>query len=187
MKIFTISGYAGSGKDTAAGLIQEFLNANGARVLITHNADLLKYICKTYFGWDGIKDEKGRTILQYIGTDIVRKKDPDFWVRFIVSVLTLFRDTWDYVLIPDCRFPNEIAVLKDSGFDVTTIRVHRDAIKSALTKEQQNHPSETALDGYQFDWHINNDGSLEDLRNRVCEFLESGYHFHQITFDELLD
>ena len=43
-------------------------------------------------GNDGLpdKDEKGRHILQYVGTDVIRKQAPDFWVDFISSVLTYF-------------------------------------------------------------------------------------------------
>ena len=49
MKICCISAKARHGKDTAAELIKEHLEAQGQRVLITHFADLLKYICKQIF------------------------------------------------------------------------------------------------------------------------------------------
>lgn len=110
MKVFAISGHAQNGKDTVAGMMANKLTENGNRVLVAHYADLLKYICRTYFGWNGEKDERGRHILQYVGTDVVRQKAPDFWVDFIVSILTLFDSTWDYVIIPDSRFPNEVNV-----------------------------------------------------------------------------
>ena len=46
MKVITISGKAQNGKDTTAGLLKAALEADGYKVLITHYADLLKYICK---------------------------------------------------------------------------------------------------------------------------------------------
>ena len=51
MKVITISGKAQNGKDTTAGLLKAALEADGYKVLITHYADLLKYICKQFFGY----------------------------------------------------------------------------------------------------------------------------------------
>ena len=167
MKILTISGHAQNGKDTVADLLRDALKADGNRVLVTHYADLLKYMCRTFFDWDGNKDEKGRHILQYVGTDVIRKQAPDFWVDFISSVLAYFNENWDWVLIPDSRFPNEIDKLVSNGFDVTHIRVVRPNFKSPLTEEQQKHPSETALDNVEPDFYIYNEGSIEDLEAKI--------------------
>ena len=170
MKILCISGKARHGKDFTAENLAEDLRILGKKVLITHNADLLKFMCKNLFGWNGEKDEKGRHILQYVGTDVVRKKTPDFWVDFLISVFNLFPDEWDYVIIPDCRFPNEIEKLKESGFDVTHIRVERVnftvgilghiniPFDNGLTEEAKSHISETALDNYPADICITNNG-----------------------------
>ena len=80
MKIITISGKAKHGKDCTATLIKKQLEEKRNKVLVTHFADLLKYICKTFFDWDGKKNKEGRSILQYVGTDIIRKQNPDYWV-----------------------------------------------------------------------------------------------------------
>ena len=167
MKVIAISGKAGHGKDAVAGYLKECLEAKGKRVLVTHYADLLKYICKTFFGWDGQKDEKGRTMFQQVGTEGIRSKEPDYFVGFVADMLYFFGDQWDYVLIPDTRFPNEIDYLKDAGFDVIYIRVIRENFESLLTEEQQNHPSETALDEYEADVMLYNDSDLENLKFSV--------------------
>lgn len=184
MKIITISGKAQNGKDTTAAFMKEALESDGYTVLITHYADLLKYICQKFFGWDGEKDQRGRGVLQYVGTDVVRAKWPDFWVDFIGNVLDLFPDKWDYVLIPDCRFQNEIYTLKRRGFDVTHLRIVRDGFENHLTQEQQNHPSETALDGTEPGYVIHNSGSLDDLRVSVAELLIEMNGYHQVTMEE---
>ena len=101
MKVITISGKAQNGKDTTAGFLKDALEADGYSVLITHYGDLLKYICQKFFNWNGEKDEKGRSLLQYVGTDVIRAEQPDFWVGFVSNILDLFPDTWDYVLIPE--------------------------------------------------------------------------------------
>ena len=173
------------GKDTTAGLLKAALEADGYKVLITHYADLLKYICKQFFGWDGQKDDAGRHILQYVGTDIIRQKRPDYWVGFVASILELFPNEWDYVLIPDCRFPNEIDYLKEAGLDTVNLRVVRKNFKSPLTPEQQVHPSETALDDVEPDYYITNNGSMTDLKRNVIDWLVEYLGSHQMTIDEL--
>lgn len=185
MKVICISGKAQNGKDTTANILNDILSADGYRVLIAHYGDLVKYICKQFFGWNGIKDEKGRTILQHVGTDVVRTKNPEYWVNFIVEVLKLFDGEWDYVLIPDCRFPNEIDCMKANGFDATHIRVVRDGFVSPLTPEQQRHPSETALDDVKPDAYIHNAGNLGDLNMAIVEWLTEWSGGHQMTIDEL--
>ena len=171
MQVIAISGHAQNGKDTVANLLSSKLNDLGYQVLITHYADLLKYICKTFFGWDGNKDEDGRRLLQYVGTDIIKNRFPNFWVDFIAFILKNFSDNWDWVLIPDTRFPNEIHRLREEGFDVIHLRVVRGNFKSPLTPEQQQHPSETALYSELPDYFIHNNGTLEDLDVVVSELL----------------
>lgn len=179
MKIVCISGKAQNGKDTTATILSEILEAQGNRVLIAHFGDLVKYVCRTFFGWDGKKDEKGRTILQYVGTDKIRAVSPDYWANFIVSILDIFRDEWDYVLLPDCRFPNEYEIFKTYNMDAVLVRIVRSNFESPLTPEQQKHLSEVALDNYPYDAVIVNDGSIDDLRNAIdgfAEYLKGGNH-----------
>ena len=168
MKVVCISGKAQHGKDTTALLLKDSLEENSKRVLITHYADLLKYICTKFFDWNGEKDEVGRTLLQYVGTDVIRKQQPDYWVEFITGILKLFKDEWDYVLIPDCRFPNEYETLVKNGFNTYFIRVVRENYISPLSVEQQTHQSEVALDNYKHDNIVKNT-SLEELAKNARE------------------
>ena len=179
-KIILISGKAQSSKDTSAQFMKSHLESKGERVLICHYADLLKYICKTFFDWDGNKDDKGRTLLQYVGTDVIRMKNnrPDYWVDFIIDILWMFYDEWDYVLIPDTRFTNEVERMKsefNGSWDyslVQSIRVNRPNFDSGLSIEQLSHPSECALDGYEFDHYITNDGTLDELNDKIKVLLD---------------
>ena len=173
MKVIPISGKAGHGKDTLAGFLKEDLERRGKKVLVTHYGDLIKYVCKTFFNWNGLKDQAGRTLLQHVGTEGVRSKSPDYWVRFVCDMLTFFNGEWDYVLIPDARFPNEIDMLREKGFDVTHIRITRPEF-NMLTEEQQKHKTETALDDYHDNRvEIINDGTAEDLRNKAGKLIEN--------------
>lgn len=166
-KIILVSGHAQNGKDTLAEAIKHEHEHCGANVKVVHFADLLKFICQTYFGWNGEKDAEGRRMLQYVGTDLVRMRNPDYWVDFVGDLLELFGETWDYVIIPDCRFPNEITKLTECGFDTVHVRIIRDNFDNRLTEEQKNHPSETALDNFPADIYIHNNGTLDDLYKKV--------------------
>lgn len=163
-KIICISGKAGHGKDATGEFMRQFLVGKGKAAIVLHYADLLKYICTQCFEWNGIKDETGRSLLQYVGTDIVRKRDENFWVDYIARFLKVFEGEWDYAIIPDCRFPNECSRLKDSGFNVSHVRVVRTGFDTALSESQQAHISETAMLHVVPDYNIHNHSSLEQLK-----------------------
>lgn len=171
MKVILVSGKAQSGKDFTATVMKEYLESKCKSVLVIHFADLLKWECKNFFGWDGKKDAKGRELLQYVGTDVVRKRNPDYWVRFVNDFLEMFNYQWDYVIIPDVRFPNEVEGLSDS-FDKVSIRIERPEFDNELGDAQQ-HTSETALDNYEFEHTLVNDGTdkfLEAIKKFLSKF-----------------
>lgn len=170
MKVICISGKARHGKDTAAVFMKNYLEEKHKRVLIVHYGDLVKHVCRTFFDWNGKKDNAGRSLLQFVGTDAIRKKQPNYWVQFICDMLEFFENEWDYVLIPDCRFPNEYEELKQKGFDTYLIRIIRDNYDNELSPKQQEHVSETALDQYSFDYVIHN-RDLNDFIEEVVEIM----------------
>ena len=172
MRIITISGHAGSGKDTAANQMKPAMESEGKKVLIAHYADLLKYICKMFLGWDGNKDEAGRNMLQRIGTDIIRNKNPNYWVDFVEFVIESLYEygKWDYVIIPDARFPNEISRLTEDGFSVTHVRIVRDKDTGILNKAQKNHASETSLNEVIPDFILKNYGTKEDFEKKIIKW-----------------
>lgn len=170
-KVICISAKARHGKDTAAEILKEYLEHKGQRVLITHYADLLKFICRNYFGWNGEKDEVGRTLLQYIGTDVVGAKNSAYWAEFVVGVLSMFENEWDYVLIPDCRYPIEVDTVKKK-FDTTVLRVFRPDFDNGLTEAQKNHLSETVMDNYLFDDIIYNNKGIEEFADKLQSFAD---------------
>ena len=173
-KVILINGKARHGKDTVGQYLYKQLSINGNSVLITHYGDLLKYICKEFLGWNGKKDERGRTMLQNVGTNVVRKKYPNYWVDFILQMADFFSECWDYIVIPDVRFPNEINLWKEKGYDVVTINVNRPDFNNGLTEEQNKHESETYDLTSLSDIFISNDGSKQDLFDKVKEIIKGG-------------
>lgn len=172
MKVILISGHAGSGKDTAAMLMKMGLEDRKKRVLICHYADLVKHVCRSFFNWNGEKDELGRSLLQYVGTDVVRARNPDYWVDFLLDMFRFFEHEWDFCIISDTRFTNEVTKMK-SQFDAYHLRISRPNFKSKLTKQQQNHPSETELDSLEPDGWLINDGTIKDLQQKVNKILDT--------------
>jgi hypothetical protein len=172
MKVLCISAKAQHGKDTAAGIIKDYLEAKGNRVLITHYADLVKFVCTKFFDWNGQKDEKGRTLLQYVGTDVISSQQPSYWVDFIISILKFFEKEWDYVLIPDCRYPIEAARMIET-FDTKVLRVERPNFDNGLTLKQKQHVSETSMDNYHFDAVIYNNTDLINFKEKLIQFTDN--------------
>lgn len=173
MKIILISGKMRRGKDTLASFLKSSLKEQANRVLVIHYADFLKWFCREYLGWDGKKEtlqengESGREMLQRVGTDVVRKNNPSSWVEMMIALLKGIYTEYDYVLIPDVRFPNEIEDIVDAFEDesrVMTVRVERPDFKCEATESEQNHISETALDDYKFDLYVKNTGDLAKFR-----------------------
>jgi len=163
--IISLSGKARHGKDSTVKIIQDKLESQNKKCLHMAYGNLVKYICKEYFNWNGQKDEKGRTILQQIGTNKIRSKEPNFWVDFIINLLNVIGEDYDYILISDCRFLNEIQRYMEEGYYIITIYVERLNFDNGLTEEQKNHPSETALNDYEFDYYL----EAKNLNELECE------------------
>jgi len=130
-----------------------------------------------------------RWVLQYWGTEVCREGfHNDIWVASLENKL---RKAKDNIIITDCRFLNEIKAIKNAGG--TTLRVERgpkpdwynDAVafnkgprnigwaiaKSELEK-QQVHASEYSSVGLDYDHIIENNGTIDDLHNKVKSIID---------------
>ena len=175
-----LSGKSGSGKDMMAQFMKEELAKHGKKTLVIHYADAVKWFCRDFLDWDGKKDEVGRTLLQMVGTDIVRAQHPNFWFGIVVGLIQAFEPTsnFDIAIIPDARFPNEVDISLENLKNSVSVRIERknadgtDWINPTLTEDQRNHPSETSLDCYTFDYVVHNDEGLDLLRESAITLLE---------------
>jgi hypothetical protein len=120
-----------------------------------------------------------RWILQYWGTEVCRKGfHDDIWIASLENKL---RNSKDSVVISDCRFPNEIKSIKDAGGKI--VWVQRGALPEwydiALQANQGHnwavmdlkmrkvHASETSWVGTDFDFVIDNNGSIDQLYQQI--------------------
>ena len=114
----------------------------------------IKNISKTIKSLIDKKDS--RTLMQYIGTDIFRKGDEDYWTKNMrnkinnmpsISLNSISGKYWnpqiDFVIISDCRFINEFKMLNS----LDNIKTYNILIKG-IEKEDDNdnHRSEKEID-----------------------------------------
>jgi len=180
-KIILISGKTRNGKSTVAGLFKTLLAKENKKVLIIPFAKYLKQYLKDYYEWDGIKkDDSYRSHAQYIGTDIIRKKlhKSLFHAKRICEDIEIIGDLFDYVIIDDCRFLNELTyTTAQFPHKTVSVRIERINFHSKLSKEQLKHISETDLDNYdKFDYTIwakegmdRLMGEAEKILNKIIE------------------
>ena len=188
--IIGISGKAGSGKDTAAKMLEvlyanpdisyeDFANKrykNFADIQIVHFADTLKETAQVLFRigeWETNTQEGKKTtinwigktvreLLQGIGQGLRDAIDPDLWIK----ILFANTENWSNYIIADVRYPNEIKAIKERNGIL--LRIDREGAGAG------NHSSETALDNYkEWDVHIENNGSIEDLFEAMKIFIKN--------------
>lgn len=199
-RVIGLNGFAGSGKDTVA---QYFIQNHGYRKISM--ADAVKDVLSIVFGWDRYMlagetpesrewreipdvywteklgyDFTPRIAMQQIGTDLFRKHfDQEIWCNVVRKKI---HDTFDKVIIPDCRFLNEMKIVWDFGGDIIEVQRGDEpewygmasaenlgtwACSHGMKEEYPNiHPSEYKWIGVNNPKYIvKNDNSLEDLYN----------------------
>ncbi|MFC0903684.1 hypothetical protein ACFHWD_03145 [Clostridium sp. MT-14] len=171
-KVILISGKAENGKSYAANQLKKLLESYDQKTVIMFFSKYIKMYLKDYFGWDGVtKDQWARDKFQELGTEKIRHKlgMPLFHVHRVTEDIKILSDYFDYFIVDDARFLNEIAYTEAQfPHKTVTIRVTRPNYKSSLTIEQQQHESETDLDDYKgFDYYIDNNESIENTLTKL--------------------
>ena len=118
-----------------------------------------------------------REFLQRLGTEALRNGlHENTWVNALMADYRV-EQTIEHVggslhqvipasnwVITDTRFPNEAGAVKGRGGII--VRINRPGVTAV-----NDHPSETSLDDWNFDYVIENDGSMHDLVSQVDEIL----------------
>jgi hypothetical protein len=198
--IVGICGLIGSGKDTVADYLVNFHEFRRESF-----ASTLKDAVSSVFGWDRTMLE-GRTkearewreevdqwwaerldmptltprwVLQYWGTEVCRRGfHDDIWIASLENKL---RNSRDNIVISDCRFPNEIASIKNAGgkilwvkrgqlpewFDLAVAANRGENLAIQELKRLKVHASETSWVGTDFDFVIENNKTIDDLYRQV--------------------
>jgi hypothetical protein len=177
--IIGVCGDIGSGKDTLASVLIE---EKGYTKLSF--ASSLKDAVSAIFGWDremleGLTKESRewretvdkwwskrldipcltpRWVLQNWGTELFRNNfHQDIWLASVENKINKMDNK--NIVITDCRFPNEIETIRKLGGKVICIK--RDSCKGG------HHASDIAWKNAVFDIVIENNGTLEELRDNI--------------------
>ncbi len=170
--IIAFSGKKGSGKDTAAAILETQLKESGFLIRRDQFAARLKKACSIifntpmeYFEDENLKKQihsetrlTYRQILQKVGTDLFRNQiDSKIWAR---APFTKVLKEKEILILTDLRFRNEAEQVKLHGGKI--IRINRPGLIS------DSHISETEMDDYgSFDYVIHNDGTLDQLKEAI--------------------
>lgn len=107
-----------------------------------------------------------REFLQNLGTEVVRELiDTDAWVKAIQRRIATELDQGRHVLLTGVRFPNELEMVKkfDGGYSGTTRTLAATVYVDRNLNTGDSHPSETSLSPEDFEIHVDNRGTLEQL------------------------
>ena len=154
-KIFILSGKAKSGKNYVADIISDYYKNS---VQISYAYYLKQYI-KKITNWDGKEETKPRDLLQSLGIDLIKKIDKELLIRRVMEDIKVYSYFFDVIIVTDARLKEEVDIPKKL-FKCITIRIN--GKDNDLTQKQKNHITEIDLDGYKFDYVIDNINNTKD-------------------------
>jgi len=168
MKLIGLAGRARSGKDTVAHYLVEHY---GFKQLAF--AEHLKNVAEVA-GWDGLKDIRGRILLQELG-DVLRHYDGGIFINALIGKMKYYdmlsqgfgtittppRDA--RIVVSDVRLPSEIEALKNLGGSIWYIQRNVEGMEKVPA-----HITETLNpDSYKFDYVFDNSNSFQALYSGV--------------------
>lgn len=164
--IFVINGSGGVGKDTFVNLVSIELNdvmKQFHTVINFSSVDKVKQIARE-IGWNGKKTEKDRKFLSDL--KILTSKYCDMPFQSMKEKVDEFMLDKDGIyLFLHIREPEEIKrAVKE--FKANTILIRRDSIKHIIS----NMADENVFN-YNYDFVIDNNGTMEELKDKVKEFI----------------
>lgn len=161
--VVMISGKQGSGKTTLSDYLYDWARGNPYHVEMPFTLPVrMKFADVLYKMHDAVGriaeeygipfNKKEGGLLQYLGTDLFRAKDPNVWASAVRKRVIESDD--NFIIIDDMRFKNEFSILddleKNGEIDLIKIRLvaSRDTRKERADgwRNNDSHPSETDLD-----------------------------------------
>ena len=144
----------------------------------------IKRIANEHFGWDGEKDEKGRRLLQVLGTEAGRMYNENIWVHKAIdwfnqncdlaNRISIRPATYTVMIADDIRYPNEIEQCTYYFDRVITAWVYGGSRVATLPANTAKHTSENSLhpENDLIDTMLYNTVSIEGLRNAADILVE---------------
>lgn len=158
-QIIVINGTGGSGKDTFVNFCTEF-----AKVTNISSVDKVKEAAKILVGWNGEKDEKSRKLL--VDLKQLSIEYNDFPMQYIKSEYEKFIQGDSEYLFIHIREISEIEKIKKMLSAKTLL------IRNPRVNLITSNSSDGNVYKYNYDYIIENEGTLEDLRNKAANFIK---------------
>lgn len=145
--------------------LKKYCKENHDSLVAEYNLDTTAHKDDPIYGYTAV--------LQFVGTDLIRKKDPDYWVKLLDKRIE--QEHPEIALVTDVRFQNEAEwVHSKNGALVKVVRIKSDGTPYISPDRDPNHPSEAALDSYK-DWDfiiLGADGEVEALKEVARDLYE---------------
>ena len=172
--IMVVSGKANSGKDTTCEFMDNYVKTKGLKVINLQFSSYIKKYAKEISEWSGEEDSKPRTLLQQLGTDIIRKKiDNNFFINRIIGDIKVYSYYFDFITVSDARLPQEMDAIYNEFKNVYRVKIKRPNFNNNLNKEEKKHITEIALDNYKdYEYIIDNNGTLEELNIKAKKIID---------------
>lgn len=156
-KIVVINGSGGVGKDTFIKYVQDSYTLGS--IINISTIDNVKHAA-AILGWDGVKDEKGRKFLSEL-----KYFTNQYYPISINTVRNAINEhPYASCIFVHCREPKEIDKIKEE-FDAITILVKNDNV------EVPDNYSDAHVNDYEYDYIIDNNGTLFDLKHTAAKFI----------------
>lgn len=169
VNVIVVNGYPRSGKDTFVNFCKEKLGAFGVSV---STVDFVKYLA-AQSGWDGTKTPKNRKFLSDLKdlltewNDVPWKKVEEVFESIKIECFQYGLRDSDFFLFIHSREPKEIERFQKE-YGALTVLIDREEVEG----KQSNH-SDAEVMNFNYDYIINNDGTLEELEMKAITFIES--------------
>lgn len=173
-----LTGYADTGKDTVREILEDQHGFGGFAFADPIRAMLRELLTSSGID-DACMDDRAlkeaviqalgvsyRQLAQTLGTEWGRNLQSDFWLRIASAYVTDLEWAGNtHFVVSDVRFPNEAEWVRSRGGVIWCVRREQ-------AQAVRPHISESGVDSIKADWTINNNGSLDDLREVVAESLK---------------
>lgn len=173
VRLLGFAGKMGSGKSTAIKLIKEELTERSVELIKLAEPlyDIQEYIYRRISSVYKRPDDfiKDRKLLQFLGTNWGRDTIStslwvDIWKAEVTHILQNAPDI--LVVCDDIRFDEEASMLKALGGTLVQIQTEEKRIEDTGFS---GHKSESGVDFKHVDFIIENNGTLDDLKNALLE------------------